>query len=110
MLPGLDVISLVNRLLERRASIPVLLVSGYMQERSLLSRAGGTPHAFLQKPYSARTLLAMVRENPLPFPPEPARAIGINLTRWSLERADQRDGRRNLWLRSLDKLGLGFDS
>ncbi|MCB0906230.1 MAG: FAD-dependent oxidoreductase [Nocardioidaceae bacterium] len=57
-----------------------------------------------------RTRLAMVREKPLPFPPEPARAIGINLTRWSLERADHRDGRRNLWLRSLDRLGLGFDS
>ena len=52
----------------------------------------------------------MVREQPLPFPPEPARSIGINLTRWSLERADHRGGRRNLWLRSLDRLGLGFDS
>ncbi|MEZ5092213.1 NAD(P)/FAD-dependent oxidoreductase [Nocardioides sp.] len=57
-----------------------------------------------------RTSLRMVRERPLPFPPEPARAIGINLTRWSLERADATGGRRNLWLRTLDRLGLGFDS
>jgi glycine/D-amino acid oxidase-like deaminating enzyme len=57
-----------------------------------------------------RTRLRMVRERPLPFPPEPARAVGINLTRWSLERADGNAGRRNLWLRSLDRLGLGFDS
>lgn len=57
-----------------------------------------------------RTTLRMVREQPLPFPPEPARSIGINLTRWSLERADARGGRRNLWLRTLDRLGLGFDS
>lgn len=57
-----------------------------------------------------RTRLQLVRERPLPFPPEPARAAGINLTRWSLERADRRAGRRNLWLRSLDRLGLGFDS
>jgi glycine/D-amino acid oxidase-like deaminating enzyme len=57
-----------------------------------------------------RTRLRMVREQPLPFPPEPARSLGINLTRWSLERADHRAGRRNLWLRGLDRLGLGFDS
>jgi glycine/D-amino acid oxidase-like deaminating enzyme len=57
-----------------------------------------------------RTELAMVRSRPLPFPPEPAAAIGINLTRWSLDRADHRGGERNLFLRSLDAVGLGFDS
>ncbi|PWR07718.1 FAD-dependent oxidoreductase [Micromonospora acroterricola] len=56
------------------------------------------------------TRLDLVRTKPLPFPPEPVRAIGINLTRWSLARADARDGRRDLWLRTLDRLGLGFDS
>jgi glycine/D-amino acid oxidase-like deaminating enzyme len=57
-----------------------------------------------------RTSLRMVREKPLPFPPEPLRFAGVQLTRWSLARADARSGRRNLWLRSLDRLGLGFDS
>jgi glycine/D-amino acid oxidase-like deaminating enzyme len=56
------------------------------------------------------TELELVRTRPLPFPPEPVRAAGINLTRWSLDRADRNEGRRNLWLRSLDRLGLGFDS
>ena len=42
--------------------------------------------------------------------PTRSRAVGIDLTRWSLDRADHREGRRNLWLRSLDRLGLGFDS
>lgn len=56
------------------------------------------------------TRLDLVRSKPLPFPPEPFRATGINLTRWSLARADAREGRRNLWLRTLDRLGLGFDS
>ncbi|MGV9764417.1 NAD(P)/FAD-dependent oxidoreductase [Micromonospora tulbaghiae] len=56
------------------------------------------------------TRLDLVRRKPLPFPPEPARSVGINLTRWSLARADARGGRRNLWLRTLDRLGLGFDS
>ena len=41
----------------------------------------------------------MVRKRPLPFPPEPAAAIGINATRWSLDRADHNRGRRNLLLR-----------
>ncbi len=56
-----------------------------------------------------RTRLEMVRRKPLPFPPEPVAWIGIQLTRWSLGRED-RTGHRNLWLRTLDRLGLGFDS
>ncbi len=57
-----------------------------------------------------RTELQMVRTKPLPFPPEPVRAAGIGLTRWSLARADRRHGHRNAWLRALDSIGLGFDS
>jgi glycine/D-amino acid oxidase-like deaminating enzyme len=57
-----------------------------------------------------RSALRMVRSRPAPFPPEPLRSAVIQLTRWSLDRADRHDGRRNLWLRSLDRLGLGFDS
>jgi glycine/D-amino acid oxidase-like deaminating enzyme len=57
-----------------------------------------------------RTELRMVRERPLPFPPEPLASVGINLTRWSLDRADHREGRRNGLLRALDRAGLGFDS
>jgi glycine/D-amino acid oxidase-like deaminating enzyme len=59
---------------------------------------------------SELTRLDMVRSRPLPFPPEPLRGIGIDLTRWSLDRADRNGGHRNLWLRALDRLGLGFDS
>lgn len=57
-----------------------------------------------------RTRLQMVRDRPLPFPPEPLASAGINATRWSLDRADHSAGRRNLLLRTLDALGLGFDS
>jgi glycine/D-amino acid oxidase-like deaminating enzyme len=56
------------------------------------------------------TQLQMVRTKPVPFPPEPVRAAGIGLTRWSLARADRNGGRRNAWLRALDSIGLGFDS
>lgn len=57
-----------------------------------------------------RTRLEMVRRKPVPFPPEPVAAAGINLTRWSLDRADHRRGERNAFLQALDKVGLGFDS
>jgi len=57
-----------------------------------------------------RTELEMVKKLPLPFPPEPIASIGINATRWSLNRADHNQGRRNLILKTLDALGLGFDS
>lgn len=57
-----------------------------------------------------RTRLEMVRKRPLPFPPEPFASIGINLTRWSMDRADHNSGKRNLILKTLDAVGLGFDS
>jgi glycine/D-amino acid oxidase-like deaminating enzyme len=57
-----------------------------------------------------RTELELVRSRPVPFPPEPARTAVVQLTRASLARADRDAGRRNLWLRTLDRLGLGFDS
>jgi glycine/D-amino acid oxidase-like deaminating enzyme len=57
-----------------------------------------------------RTRLSLVRTRPVPFPPEPLRTAVIGLTRWSIAQADRHEGRRNLWLRTLDRLGLGFDS
>ncbi|MFJ3170015.1 NAD(P)/FAD-dependent oxidoreductase [Streptomyces roseus] len=57
-----------------------------------------------------RTELEMVKSKPMPFPPEPFAWTGITLTKWSLARADARGGRRNLWLKVMDKFGLGFDS
>ncbi|NTY60624.1 FAD-dependent oxidoreductase [Mycolicibacterium sphagni] len=57
-----------------------------------------------------RTELEMVNRKPLPFPPEPAASIGIQATRWSLNQADHHAGKRNIFLRTLDRLGLGFDS
>jgi glycine/D-amino acid oxidase-like deaminating enzyme len=56
------------------------------------------------------TRLQLVRRRPLPFPPEPAAFIGIQATRAALAAADRNAGRRNLWLRTLDRAGLGFDS
>jgi glycine/D-amino acid oxidase-like deaminating enzyme len=57
-----------------------------------------------------RTELEMVKSKPLPFPPEPVKWAGIGITKWSLDRADHNQGKRNLWLKAMDALGLGFDS
>ena len=57
-----------------------------------------------------RTELDMVRHKPIPFPPEPVRSLGIAWTTAALRHADAHEGRRNLWLRALDRVGLGFDS
>jgi glycine/D-amino acid oxidase-like deaminating enzyme len=57
-----------------------------------------------------RTSLRMVNELPLPFPPEPAAFPAVQSVRWALDRADHREGRRNVFLRGLDAVGLGFDS
>jgi glycine/D-amino acid oxidase-like deaminating enzyme len=55
------------------------------------------------------TALKLVRRRPVPFPPEPARSAVIQLTCNRIAAAD-RKGRRGLWLRTLDRAGLGFDS
>ena len=59
---------------------------------------------------SERTALTMVREQPLPFPPEPLRSLGVKLLTRSLENADHHGGRRSLLLRTADAIGFGFDS
>ncbi|MGO1435309.1 MAG: NAD(P)/FAD-dependent oxidoreductase [Canibacter sp.] len=56
------------------------------------------------------TELDMVKDVPLPFPPEPIASLGVTMTQWAMNRADHNDGKRNILLRTLDALGLGFDS
>jgi glycine/D-amino acid oxidase-like deaminating enzyme len=57
-----------------------------------------------------RTELEMVRKAPFPFPPEPLRWSGVQMTRGAIQRADRKSGKRGLWLGLLDKFGIGFDS
>lgn len=56
------------------------------------------------------TELEMVRRRPIPFPPEPLAWAGIKATTASLVRADANEGKRNVLLRALDSVGMGFDS
>lgn len=57
-----------------------------------------------------RTRTEMVQSKPVPFPPEPFAWLGVTVTRAAIKQADRNEGKRNLWLRTLDRLGLGFDS
>jgi glycine/D-amino acid oxidase-like deaminating enzyme len=66
--------------------------------------------ALLEDPTSELLELPLVRRGPVPFPPEPVRTLGVQLTRRAIARADAAEGRRGPWLRLLDRLGLGFDS
>jgi glycine/D-amino acid oxidase-like deaminating enzyme len=74
------------------------------------SRFGGrTALDLLDGVSTEATALKLVRRRPVPFPPEPVRSAVIQLTRNRIAAAD-RDGQRGLWLRTLDRAGLGFDS
>ena len=57
-----------------------------------------------------RTELRLTKKRPVPFPPEPLRSAVITFTQREIARADRNQGKRGLWLRTLDRLGLGFDS
>lgn len=86
-------------------------VAGYTGSGVGASRFGAlTCLDLLEGRSTERTELAMVKTKPVPFPPEPIRSLGINWTTRSLHQADLHEGRRNLWLRFLDKLGMGFNS
>jgi hypothetical protein len=57
-----------------------------------------------------RALYANLAESFLKtFSPEPFRFLIIRFTQWSIKNADEKKGRRNLWLRLSDQLGRGFD-
>ncbi|BBR54609.1 MULTISPECIES: NAD(P)/FAD-dependent oxidoreductase [Pseudomonas] len=56
-----------------------------------------------------RTELRMTSRAPFRFPPEPLRYLGVKLAQRSLARED-RDGHRDLLLKTFDAFGIGFDS
>jgi glycine/D-amino acid oxidase-like deaminating enzyme len=72
--------------------------------------AGGVIRDFILRPDSDLLRLRFVQSRPIPFPPEPLRFAAVQAVRWELDRADRNEGRRGLLLRTLDALGIGFDS
>ncbi len=72
--------------------------------------AGGVVRDLLLRPDEDRLRLRIVQSPPIPFPPEPLRSVAVETVRHELDRADREEGRRGLILRTLDALGIGFDS
>jgi glycine/D-amino acid oxidase-like deaminating enzyme len=72
--------------------------------------AGRVMLDLLSRERTELTELEFVRSAPAPWPPEPLRWGGVELTQRSMAWADAHGGVRNGWLRTLDRLGLGFDS
>ena len=56
------------------------------------------------------TELEMVKKKPLPFPPEPVAWLGVKMMTAAMARADRREGERGLFLKTMDAVGMGFDS
>lgn len=56
------------------------------------------------------TQLELVKKKPIPFPPEPAAWAGVQVMMRHMIRADHNEGKRSLLLRTMDKIGMGFDS
>jgi hypothetical protein len=72
--------------------------------------AGGVVRDLILRPGEDRLSLRLVSSPPIPVPPEPLRSAAVNLVRRDLDRADRDGGRRSILLRTLDALGIGFDS
>jgi glycine/D-amino acid oxidase-like deaminating enzyme len=72
--------------------------------------AGGVVRDFILRPDEDRLRLRLVTSPPIPFPPEPLRSFVVDTVRHELDRADREEGRRGLILRTLDAIGVGYDS
>lgn len=83
---------------------------GYTGLGTASSRFGAlTMLDLLAKRKTELTELTIVKSKPFPFPPEPLRYPLVQFTRSALARED-RTGKRGLWLSTLDRFGLGFNS
>ena len=72
--------------------------------------AAGVVRDFILRPEEDRLRLRIVTSPPVPFPPEPLRSLAVETVRRELDRADREEGRRGVLLKTLDALGIGFDS
>jgi glycine/D-amino acid oxidase-like deaminating enzyme len=52
--------------------------------------------------------MQLVTSRAIPWPPEPIRWMAVKMTQRALIKADANGGKRGLWLKILDALGLGF--
>jgi len=97
------------------------VVPGVMHNGRLAWAVGYTGHGVSATRFGARigiellgyrpsevVKMKLVTSKALPWPPEPLRWMAVRMTQLALIRADRNGGKRGLWLRFLDALGLGF--
>ena len=72
--------------------------------------AAGVVRDMILRPAEDRLRLRLVTSPTIPFPPEPLRSLVVDVVRHELDRADRDGGHRGLILRTLDAIGIGFDS
>jgi len=97
------------------------MVPGVAYDGRLAWSVGYTGHGVGASRFGARIGIEMLGYRPsdilqmqfvtakaLPWAPEPFRWLGVKFTQNALIKADKNGGKRGLWLKFLDKLGLGF--
>ena len=97
------------------------VVPGVMHDGRLAWAVGYTGHGVSASRFGARIGIELLGYQPsevinmqlvtrkaLPWPPEPIRWMAVRMTQLALVRADKKGGKRGLWLKFLDALGLGF--
>jgi len=97
------------------------MVPGVAYDGRLAWSVGYTGHGVGASRFGARIAIEMLGYEPtdvldmqfvtrksLPWAPEPFRWLGVRLTQNALIKADKNGGKRGLWLKLLDRLGLGF--
>ena len=72
--------------------------------------AAGVVRDFILRPDSDLLRLRFVRSRRSRSRRSRSARLAVNAVRWELDRADRNEGRRGLLLRTLDALGIGFDS
>ena len=97
------------------------MVPGVAYDNRLAWSVGYTGHGVGASRFGARIGIELLGYEPtdvikmqfvtrksLPWAPEPFRWFGVKFTQNALIKADKNGGKRGLWLKLLDKLGLGF--
>jgi len=97
------------------------VVPGVMHDGRLAWAVGYTGHGVSASRFGARIGIELLGYKPsevinmrlvtskaIPWPPEPVRWMAVRMTQRALTRADKNGGKRGLWLKFLDALGLGF--
>ena len=72
--------------------------------------AAGILRDRMLRPDSPLLRLELVRSRPFPIPTEPFRTPAVEIMRRAVIHADDHEGRRSIFLRTMDLLGIGFDS